>query len=220
MAIHVRDAELHLYGLIGVDSLDEASFNAKDVAMALSEIGNRKAIIYINSPGGSVSDGLAIYNQLKRHKAGVDTHVDGLAASAASIVFLAGSRRTMARNSRLMIHRAHTLAVGNASDLQKTAQILSDHDSMLLDIYSDAMTTTPRAKIEAMLDAETWFDAKSAKEVGLATSIAFEPSSQVPALAAWFKNPPASLLALHNVKADAWAARSRMMRLKYSVPKS
>jgi len=220
MAVHVRSGDVFLYGLVGINSLDEASFNAKDVAMALSELGNRRAQVFINSPGGSVADGLAIYNQLRRHPGGVDTHVDGLAASAASIVFLAGEKRTMARNSRLMIHRAHTLSAGNASDFRKTAAVLESHDEMLTDIYASAMKKTSRSEIESMLTLETWFTEKEAFKIGLATAVSSERSTQTPQLASWMRNPPEALLALHAIEASAWQARSRMMKLKYSVPQS
>jgi len=205
---------MHCYGTIGIESLDGDSFTDSDVAVALSRIGSLRAKVFINSPGGLTDVGFAIYNLLKRHPSGCDTFVDGIAASAASIVFLAGENRTMALNSRIMIHRAHTMVRGNQTELGRVAKTLDEYDRTMLDIYAEAMVAT-RQQIAKMLDDETWFDSEQALKIGLATQITQKASSRIPQLASWFKQPPRQIL--DSNKVSDWALESRLLRAKYKI---
>jgi ATP-dependent Clp protease, protease subunit len=179
--------ELFLDGIIGADFFGEG-ITAAAVGDALAKLKGR-ATVRINSPGGSADEGVAIYNLLNRHAAGVDTHNEALAASAASIVFLAGENRTMERGSKLMIHRAHTIAIGNQADMAKMAEILALYDSDLAAIYAEHMDAEPDAILQ-MMDAETWFDAEAAIGNGLATAMAPTVRRKTAAAAAWFRHPP------------------------------
>lgn len=139
--------------------------------------------LYINSYGGEVAEGLAIYNALKRHKATVKTYCDGFACSAASVIFMAGDERIMGDASLLMIHNAWTYASGNAEDLRKVADDL--------DIMSDAAANAYRAainiddsKLSKLLDNETWISPQDAVDMGFATSIETYRANTMPSASA------------------------------------
>jgi ATP-dependent Clp protease protease subunit len=218
MAIHLNSStgELYLYGVVGFDSADDGSFNDSDVAESLDRLRGKRVKVYINSPGGGFSQGVAIYNLLKRHRAGVETIVDGLAGSIASIIFLAGSRRVMMANSKLMIHRAIAATSGNVGDFSKMADLLDQHDQVLLDIYAGYMVGKTRSEIAAMLEAETWLTPSEAYAMGLATDLTPATSKQTPKVAAWFQRPPSDLLEANGVVTPClWDQRREFMRLRY-----
>lgn len=168
---------------------------AKDFATALKAIPEDHAItVRINSPGGSVFDGYAIFNALKSRAASVTTKVEGLAASMASIVALAGSKVTAAANSMFMIHNPWSGVAGDSEDLRKTADLLDKLTSQLVGIYA-GKTKLPEDQVRAAMDAETWFTAAEAKEWGLVDEI----TDEIPAVASFdvsrFRNAPQALAA-------------------------
>ena len=126
--------------------------------------------VHINSYGGDVSEGLAIYNVLREHKAEIVTICDGFACSAASVVFMAGSRRVMSPASLLMIHNAWTIAMGNAADLRKTADDIETITQASVEAYKRGATISEE-EIKALMDAETWILPEKAVEYGFATEI-------------------------------------------------
>ena len=160
--------EILLTGIVG-DGWDEDPITTKGVSKALKGFGANAVTVRINSPGGAADEGIAIYNLLKNHSGEVTTINDSLAASAASVIFLGGSKRLMGDGSRVMIHRAMGVAFGNSDELRKTLQALESYDASLLDIYSQYLTED-KAAIEAMLSAETWFGVDEAIAAGLATA--------------------------------------------------
>ena len=160
--------EILLTGIVG-DGWDEDPITTKGVSKALKGFGANAVTVRINSPGGAADEGIAIYNLLKNHGGEVTTINDSLAASAASVIFLGGSKRLMGDGSRVMIHRAMGVAFGNSDELRKTLQALESYDASLLDIYSQYLTEDKTA-IEAMLSAETWFGVDEAIAAGLATA--------------------------------------------------
>jgi ATP-dependent Clp protease protease subunit len=182
--------ELFLDGIIGADWTGEG-ITATAVGDSLKAIKGR-AIVRINSPGGSADEGVAIYNLLKRHPGGVDTHNEALAASAASIIFLAGDKRTMERGSKLMIHRAHTIAIGNSVDMTKMSEVLAMYDTQMADLYAEYMALDS-TKVLSMMTDETWFDAADAVASGLATDLSPTVRKKAAAAAAWLKHPPQDL---------------------------
>ena len=182
--------ELFLDGIIGADWTGEG-ITATAVGDSLKAIKGR-AIVRINSPGGSADEGVAIYNLLKRHAGGVDTHNEALAASAASIIFLAGDKRTMERGSKLMIHRAHTIAIGNSVDMTKMSEVLAMYDTQMADLYAEYMALDS-TKVLSMMTDETWFDAADAVRYGLATDLSPTVRKKAAAAAAWLKHPPQDL---------------------------
>jgi len=207
--------ELFLDGVIGADWFGEG-ITAKAVGEALTSISGH-ATIRINSPGGSADEGVAIYNLLRRHADGVTTVNEALAASAASVVFLAGDRRIMERGSRLMIHRAHTVAIGNTAEMLKMAEVLSKYDDSLASIYAEHMDENEEAILAAM-DAETWYNAEEAIESGLATEMTATLRKKSAAAAAWFRHPPTDLFDEPNKEAlDERVVKSAMARKQQEI---
>ena len=151
--------------------------------------------LHINSPGGDVHDGIAIYNQLKQRKGAISVVVDGLAASAASFIAQAASpgQLQMAPHSQMMIHNGFSMAIGDAADLRKTADLLDQITGEIAGIYADR-TGKPAGYWLGKMAAETWYTDKAAVEDGLADSIL---GQQAPS-ASWdlsvFGNAPAGVV--------------------------
>lgn len=195
-------SEIFLEGIVGADWTGEGITTA-GVAEALKHMKGR-ATIRINSPGGSADEGMAIYNLLRRHGGGIDTHNEALAASAASIIFLAGDRRTMERGSKLMIHRAHAVSIGNQESMRKMADVLDLYDQDMAKLYAEFMEK-PVDEVLSLMNEETWFDADSAVGVNLATHLSPTVKKKTAAAAAWFKHPPQDLFEENSVQqATAW----------------
>lgn len=170
--------EILIYDQIGKDWFSNDGVSAKEFAEALAAIPkSRDIVVGINSPGGNVWDGLAIYHQLKARGDKVRTRVDGVAASIASVIALAG-KLTMPANALMMIHRAWGIAVGNAADMLKLADDLAKHDGIIANIYSQK-NGKPQSENMAAMEAETWFNGSEAKLFGLA-----DETSDVVAIAA------------------------------------
>lgn len=163
--------ELRLYNTIEGDSWwEESETSAKHIAETLDQNPNAKEIkIYINSLGGSVMEGIAIYNQLKRHKAHKTVYIDGFACSIASVIAMAGDTVVMPKNSVMMIHNAWTIALGNAEQLRKAADDLDVINQASTQAYLDRAgdKLTPE-KLKEMLDAETYLTAEQCIELGFA----------------------------------------------------
>ena len=158
-------AEISIYDEIGLWGI-----TAKDFAEQIKAVGDRKIVLRINSPGGSVFDGAAIYNRLRDHKPGVEVKIDGLAASMASGIAMAGAPVTMAENALLMIHNPSGLVLGEAGDMRETADLLDKIKSSLLTAYTRKSGKTPE-DVSDLMDAETWFTATEALEAGFIDAI-------------------------------------------------
>lgn len=158
-------AEILLYDEIGYWGV-----TAKNFAATLAGIDASSITVRINSPGGDVFDGLAIYNSLKAHPANINTVVEGLAASAASFIMLAGDNVTMAENSLVMIHKAWAFGIGNADDMTALAGTLSKIDGQIAGMYSAKNGKGSDENLAAMA-AETWMTSAEAMEFGLVDSI-------------------------------------------------
>jgi ATP-dependent protease ClpP protease subunit len=146
--------------------------SAKEFAAALDELpaGTERIRLHLNSPGGEVFEGLAILAQLRRHPAAVTTVVDGLAASIASVLALAGDEVVMSRNAELMIHDAWGICMGNAADMRALASTLDHLSDNVASVYAGKAGGTVQDWRDLML-AETWFGADEAVEAGLADRI-------------------------------------------------
>jgi len=164
-------AEIWIYDYIGKDMWTGEGVSAKDFQKELAGIKASQIDLHINSPGGDIFDGLAIYNLLKQHPANVTTFIDGWAASIASIIALAGDQVLMAENGQYMIHEPEGLVMGKSSDMRKLADVL-DHvrDSSLTKTYM-AKTGKTEAEINEMLTAETWMSAEQALDEGFIDEI-------------------------------------------------
>lgn len=217
MLVNQETGEIYIYGPIG-EGFFEDGITDDLVIEALSSIGDKKAVVRINSPGGVADQGISIYNALRRHKPGVTTVVDSLAASAASVIAMAGERRITAKGGRWMIHQALTFALGNSSELRRTASVLDAYDRSLVEIYEDA-TGLAADDIFAAMQGETWYTAKEAIIAGLANEVSEEESDAEPATASWFRNPPSSFFGNNaqavepkvHVKRNAAKARLRVV---------
>lgn len=168
-----KSADLDIYGDICETWWDgDTSVSASALSKQLDELGDVEQInVHINSYGGEVAEGLAIYNALRRHKAKIRTTCDGFACSIASVVFMAGDERLMSSASLLMIHNAFTSAWGaNANDLRKLA------DDMDIITQASKNAYLSRASIDeeeltALMDAETWITPADAVDMGFATGV-------------------------------------------------
>lgn len=164
-------ANLTIYGDITSYKWQESDVSSYDLSKQLSELQGVKQInVYINSYGGEVSEGLAIYNALKRHSAHVTTHCDGMACSIASVVFMAGDTRVMGSASLLMIHNAWSALAGNAKEMRKMADDLDKITAASVAAYMEHVTLS-EVQLKHKMDAETWVTPSEALEWGFATQI-------------------------------------------------
>lgn len=155
--------EIMIYDQVGSDEVNAKTFNDDLKSLGAVQVLN----LHINSPGGSVFDGFAIYNQLKRHQATVNVFIDGVAASIASVIAMAGDHIVMPSNTFQMIHNPAGLVWGTAKEMQKFAGTLDQIKEGLITAYQDK-TGLPRARINTLMDEETWFTAAEAVELGFA----------------------------------------------------
>jgi len=177
-----QPAEIYIYDVIVDYKWDEDETTAKGFVDDLKAIGADTPLdLHINSPGGSVFAGLAIYNAIRRHRATVDVYIDGLAASIASVVAMAGDHIIMPENALLMIHDPYSMAFGTADDLRKAAESLDKARESLLSAYI-GKSGTDRDEIAAMMKDETWMTAAEAVDLGFADLI--EDALPMAALAA------------------------------------
>ena len=170
-------ATLYIYGDITSIKWFENDVCVYDLAKEIGDLNGKALTVRINSYGGEVAEGLAIYNLLKSYAGEVTTICDGFACSAASVVFMAGAKRIMPRSSLLMIHNAWTWASGDADDLRKAADDLEKITQPSVEIYT-SVSNLDADEIKAMMDAETWFDADEALDYGFATEIIEEAAMQ------------------------------------------
>ncbi|MGG5766607.1 head maturation protease, ClpP-related [Bacillus wiedmannii] len=190
---------------------DVSSNTFKDDLDALGEVSTLN--LHVNSPGGSVFEGIAIYNMLKRHKAKVNVYIDALAASIASVIAMAGDTIYMPKNSMLMIHNPWTWTEGNAAELRKAANDLDRIGNSSKQTYlqkaGDKLTDE---KLQEMLDAETWLSADEAFEYGLCDVI--EEANQMAAslnkeVLSKYKNVPKQLQKHKETKLSADEMKKR-----------
>ncbi|MHC2108367.1 head maturation protease, ClpP-related [Methylobacterium sp. CM6246] len=204
----IQDGCLVLYGIVGA-GLDfggddgPGCFTAGDVVAALAMLGRRTDVtVRINSAGGIATEGSAIHAVLSAHAGRVTTVVEGVAASAASIIAMAGADRVIARGSLMMIHDPSGLTVGTADDHEGTAGVLRTLAASMASIYADA-TGRSEAEVRAEMRAETWFTAEDAVAKRYATRIG---TASVPATAAAafpfraYAHAPAQLVALADAR--------------------
>ena len=165
-----EDRSISVYDVIGVDWWTGEGVTAKRISAALRSLGAGPVTVNINSPGGDLFEGLAIYNLLREHKGEVTVNVVGVAASAASIIAMAGDTVKVARAGFLMIHNAWITARGNRNDLREYAQDLEPFDEAMADIYA-VRTGADRKAMSKLMDNETWIGGSSAVDQGFADSL-------------------------------------------------
>ncbi|MBJ8038404.1 Clp protease ClpP, partial [Bacillus cereus] len=189
-------ADFYIYGDIINNTgwkWDDSDIMPDDVKNILGQLDDKSNLnIYVNSGGGSVFAGLAIYNMLKRNKAQKTVYVDGVAASIASVIALAGDRVVVPSNAFLMIHKPWTISAGNANDFRKMAEDLDHIESGILNVYKENLKDgIGMEEIQQLVDAETWLSGEEAKkyfnievveakEVAACTSNYFEKYQKTP----------------------------------------
>lgn len=159
----------NLFEIFFGEEVDEGRTSALELSEILNQIDTPNLTVRINSYGGVVSEGLAIYNLLKSFKGNVKTIVDGFACSAASVIFMAGKERVVPESSLLMIHNAWTSAEGDHNDLRKAADDLEKITQPSVNIYC-SVTGQSEEQIKKWMDKETWITSDEALKYGFATS--------------------------------------------------
>ncbi len=210
-----NETTLFIYDEIGLWGV-----SAQDFCVDLAKVKAKTINLKLNSPGGDVFDGFAIHNSLKDHSAKIHVQVDGLAASSASVIAMAGDEISMAKNSFMMIHNAWTFTGGNSSDLQKMADTLAKIDMQIVETYADR-TGIPSDDIFQLMADETWLNAEDAIEKGFAdntvdqeqvnnkfdlTKFAHVPSA---VMAMNIKNEPPNERDLETILRDAGLSRTQ-----------
>ena len=210
--------EIWMYAPIG--DPDYGEIGSMEFIEQLQGLGDVDSItLRINSPGGDVFEGVAIYNALLRHPAKIYVEVDALCASIASVIAMAGNTISIAETGMIMIHNPRALAAGTAEDVRKMADLLDQvSDGTMLPAYSRTRKTPDQ--IRAIMAAETWYTSKEAVAAGWADKISSNPSKSTQARAHFdlsaFRHAPAALCAA-NPETDAIRAayqrRTELARL-------
>jgi len=218
-------AELYFYGDICGESWQSDWFTEdkapQDVVDFINELnagssGNKKLDVYINSGGGDVFGGLAIYNILKRYSGEKTAHIDGIAASIAGIIPFACDKVIAPRSAQIMLHKPWTSCIGNADDLKKCIESLNTCEQSIIDIYAEHAVITAD-KIKSMIDRETWLTCGEAAEYFDIQIVESEPiAACISDMYKKYANAPDSLKALsvHNEENDD---EFRKRKLKISL---
>lgn len=199
-----NDNTIGIYDPIGYDYWDDSGVTAKRISAALRSLDGADVVVNINSPGGDVFEGLAIYNLLREYKGHVTVRVLGVAASAASFIAMAADEIQIARAGFFMIHNAWTGLWGNRNDLRETADFLEQIDDTIADIYH-VKSGLGMDELKADMDKERWINGRDAIDSGFAD--AFLPSDVV---VEDTKNFTKEKVAAH--KADILLAKAGMSR--------
>jgi ATP-dependent protease ClpP protease subunit len=171
---------IEVYDVIVASEADAAFFggvSAQAVIAAIRAAGDANVALRINSPGGDVFAGVAMAQAIREHEGRVTAHVDGYAASAASLLVAAADEAVISPSGMIMIHKAWTIAMGNADDMMSTAGLLEKIDGQLVEAYRDKAGDTQ--DWAALMAVETWFTAAEAVEAGLVNRIAEKPNKKI-----------------------------------------
>lgn len=174
MADAVGDDVISVFDTIGEDWWTGGGFTLRRLDAALRSIGRRDFEVHINSPGGDMFEGVAIYNKIRDHADGhglkVKVKIVGLAASAASVIAMAGDEIEIASSGFIMIHNCWTIAMGNRNEFAEMAATMEKFDASMAGVY-EARTGHSADEIAAWMDAETWFSGQEAVEASFATAL-------------------------------------------------
>ncbi|PTH60477.1 Clp protease ClpP [Staphylococcus arlettae] len=174
--------EIDIYGFIDNVTVEGMTISPQTIKDQLNAMGDvDEVVVNINSNGGDVFSGVAIYNMLRRQDAHITVNIDGLAASIASVIAMAGDTVNMPGNAMLMFHNAWTEVAGDSNTFKKQADSLERINSVVFNSYVDKSPEIDHALLQQYMDDETWFTAKEAKDLGLIDNIT--KSSRVAAAA-------------------------------------
>lgn len=201
------DGEIFLYGTVG-ENLWGDGFSARDVVMALAEVGrNNDIVVRLNSGGGFASEGAAIYNALAAHKGHKTVYVDGIAASAASLIAMAGDQINMRKGSVMMIHDPSGITLGTAADHAKSIESLNAMADACAEIYADRAGKSIE-EARADMREEIWLTPQHAIERGYATAV-IDADAAPPTMFAYhlYQHPPQHVMAAANTSKPPRSAR-------------
>lgn len=176
MAADNDENTISVLDVIGDDPWTGGGVSSKRIAGALRAIGQRDVVVNINSPGGDFFEGVAIYNLLRAHPHKVTVRVLGMAASAASVIAMAGDEVQIGKAGFLMVHNAWVVAIGNRHDMREAAETMEPFDDAMATLYAER-AGVQKSKAVAWMDAETWFNGEQAVDAGLADS--YLPADEV-----------------------------------------
>jgi len=169
-ALAMDDATITMFDLIGEDFWSGGGVTAKKVAAQLRAIGDRPVTVQINSPGGDMFEGIAIYNVLREHPQPITVQVMGMAASAASVIAMAGDTIEIGAASFMMIHNCWILAMGNRHDMRELGDWLEPFDQAMVELYAQR-TGTDAKQVGTWMDKETYMSGTQAIERGFADAL-------------------------------------------------
>lgn len=176
------------------DEIGGWGVTAKSFLEELSRIKGNSIVLRINSPGGDVFEAFAIFDKLRQHPAKIAVYVEGVAASAASVIAMAGDSIEMTENSFMMIHEPYGFVCGGADELRKNAELLDKVSVSIVDAYAQRTGQTAE-QVKTWMNAETWFTAEEAKAAGFCDTITGEVEAKKFNLAARYRKAPACLQA-------------------------
>lgn len=212
-----KTADLYLYNSITSWGSGEYSTSAKSFKKDLDNLGELNELnVYINSPGGDVFEGVTISNMLKRVKGDVNIHIDGIAASIASVIAMSGNNIIMPKNSMMMIHNAWSMHYGNAKDFRKMADDLDKITDSIKQTYLDkADNKIDYDTLTDLMDNETWLTAEECFNYGLCTEV----SDSVDAVACVdegifknYKNIPDHLKVTNEIDEDRLKLKENLLK--------
>jgi len=189
--LNVSGTDLFLYDVIGPSELGMIS--AIDVIDALGPMEGKDINLRIMSYGGSVDQGVAIYNAIRRRRGKIKVYIDSIAASIASVIAMAGDEIIMNKGSKMMIHDPWTIAVGNSMQMRKMADQLDTYAEGILDIYVER-SKRPKSEVQEMMRAETWMTAEQAIALGFADTTEESQAQAIVVPSNMFSNVPADVL--------------------------
>ena len=174
----VADADKWLYDWFGEPAVSPAALRVQ-----MPQNSHEPLVVWINSPGGDMAAGGVIYCMLMEHKGDVTVKIDGDAASAASLIAMAGNQVLVSPLGMMMIHRVWTIAQGNAREMEQAGQMLDEADEACINAY-EIKTGLPRAEIFTLMEANTWMSAARAVELGFADGMLYQDKPGTMAMAA------------------------------------
>lgn len=199
------NSTISIFGYIGPDS-EGGGITDKRIAAALRQLQGKPITVEINSPGGNYFHGVAIYNLLRRHDATVDVQILGIAASAASVIAMAGDTVSIAANAEIMIHEARGLFMGTASEMREAVETLEHLDAAMCETYA-ARSGRDASEFAALIAGQDqYFRGQSAIDAGLADAL-MDRQAQMPVYAAMADSFPSDKESL-----DQFLARQNMPR--------
>ncbi|WP_246690814.1 head maturation protease, ClpP-related [Neorhizobium alkalisoli] len=169
-ALETGDNVITMFDVVGEDFWTGGGITAKKVSAQLRAIGPKPIVVQINSPGGDMFEGIAVYNVLREHPQPITVKVMGMAASAASIIAMAGDTIEIGAASFIMIHNCWVMAMGNRHDMRETAEWLEPFDNAMVDVYA-ARSKQDAKLIAKWMDAETFMSGSQAIDRGFADAL-------------------------------------------------